>query len=73
MTLKMFQDVMVRFHVEAVDPTGHLFNPQEHEAMTMQPSKDHEPNTVMFTVQKGYKLYGRVVRPARVVVSSAAQ
>lgn len=72
MTLKMFQDVMARFHVEALDPTGHPFNPQEHEAMTMQPSKDHEPNIVMFTVQKGYKLHGRVVRPARVVVSSVA-
>lgn len=71
MTLKMFQDVMARFQVESVDPTGHKFNPQEHEAMTMQPSADHEPNTVMFTVQKGYKLHGRVVRPARVVISSA--
>jgi len=72
MTLKMFQDVMGRFHVEAVDPTGQKFNPQEHEAMTMQPSADHEPNTVMMTVQKGYKLHGRVVRPARVIISSAA-
>lgn len=71
MTLKMFQDVMARFQVEALDPTGDKFNPQEHEAMTMQPSADHEPNTVMFTVQKGYKLHGRVVRPARVVISSA--
>jgi molecular chaperone GrpE len=72
MTLKMFQDVMARFHVEALDPTGQKFNPQEHEAMTMQPSKDHEPNTVMMTIQKGYKLHGRVVRPARVVISAAA-
>jgi molecular chaperone GrpE len=72
MTLKMFQDVMARFHVEAVDPTGQKFNPQEHEAMTMQPSKDHEPNTVMMTIQKGYKLHGRVVRPARVVISAQA-
>lgn len=72
MTLKMFQDVMARFHVEALDPTGQKFNPQEHEAMTMQPSKDHEPNTVMMTIQKGYKLHGRVVRPARVVISAQA-
>lgn len=72
MTLKMFQDVMARFHVEALDPTGQKFNPQEHEAMTMQPSADHEPNTVMLTIQKGYKLQGRVVRPARVVISSAS-
>jgi molecular chaperone GrpE len=72
MTLKMFQDVMARFHVEALDPTGQKFNPQEHEAMTMQPSKDREPNTVMMTIQKGYKLHGRVVRPARVVISAAA-
>lgn len=72
MTVKMFQDVMQRFSVEAVDPIGQKFNPQEHEAMTMQPSAEHEPNTVIFTVQKGYKLHGRVVRPARVVISVAA-
>lgn len=72
MTLKMFQDVMGRFQVEALDPTGQKFNPQEHEAMTMQPSADHEPNTVMMTIQKGYKLHGRVVRPARVIISAAA-
>jgi molecular chaperone GrpE len=72
MTLKMFQDVMARFHVESLDPTGQKFNPQEHEAMTMQPSAEHEPNTVMMTIQKGYKLHGRVVRPARVVISAQA-
>jgi molecular chaperone GrpE len=72
MTLKMFQDVMARFHVESLDPTGQKFNPQEHEAMTMQPSAEHEPNTVMITIQKGYKLHGRVVRPARVVISAQA-
>lgn len=72
MTLKMFQDVMGRFHVESLDPTGQKFNPQEHEAMTMQPSADHEPNTVILTIQKGYKLHGRVVRPARVIISAAA-
>jgi molecular chaperone GrpE len=72
MTLKLFQDVMARFHVEALDPIGQKFNPQEHEAMTMQPSADHEPNTVMMTIQKGYKLHGRVVRPARVVISAQA-
>ncbi len=71
MTLKMFQEVMARFDVSAIDPTGQKFDPQQHEAMTMQPSADHEPNTVMMTVQKGYVLSGRVVRPARVVISAA--
>ena len=72
MTLKMFQDVMARFNVTQIDPTGQKFDPQQHEAMTMQPSADHEPNTVMMTIQKGYLLSGRVVRPARVVISAAA-
>jgi molecular chaperone GrpE len=72
MTLKMFQEVMTRFNVTAIDPTGQKFNPQEHEAITMQPSADHEPNTVMMTIQKGYVLSGRVVRPARVIISAPA-
>lgn len=72
MTLKLFQDVLARFHVEAVDPTGQPFNPQEHEAMSMQPSAEHEPNTVTLTIQKGYRLHGRVVRPARVIIAAPA-
>lgn len=72
MTLKLFTDTLAKFNVLVIDPVGTAFDPQEHEALTMQPSADHAPNTVMMTIQKGYKLNDRVVRPARVIVSAAA-
>ncbi len=46
-----------------------IYNPMEHEAMGMQDAVDLEPNTVMMVFQKGYKLNGRLIRPARVFVS----
>ncbi|WP_168016410.1 nucleotide exchange factor GrpE [Halomonas salinarum] len=72
MTLKMQQDVLSKFGVETVDPEGEPFDPQYHEALTMVPSPDVEPNTVIEVMQKGYLLNGRLVRPAMVVVSQAA-
>ncbi|SHF30502.1 molecular chaperone GrpE [Modicisalibacter ilicicola DSM 19980] len=73
MTLKLQLDVLAKFGVEAVDPAGEPFDPQYHEAMTMVPSGEVEPNTVMDVVQKGYLLNGRLVRPAMVVVSKSAE
>ncbi len=55
--------------ITALDPTGQPFNPNEHEAMVAQPSAAHPPGTVLQTVQKGYLLNGRLLRPARVIVS----
>ena len=72
LTLKMFIDTLTKHGVEQIDPTGETFDPEEHEAMVMQPSADAEPNTVLETFQKGYKLNDRVLRAARVVVSKAA-
>ncbi|MGJ7458152.1 nucleotide exchange factor GrpE [Halomonas sp. MA07-2] len=72
MTLKMQQDVLAKFGVEAVEPSGEPFDPQFHEAMAMVPNPELEPNTVMDVMQKGYLLNGRLVRPAMVVVSQAA-
>lgn len=72
MTLKMQRDVLEKFGVESVDPHGEPFDPQVHEAMTMVPNPDMEPNTVMDVIQKGYLLNGRLVRPAMVVVSKKA-
>lgn len=72
MTLKMQQDVLEKFGVEQVDPHGEPFDPQVHEAMTMVPNPDMEPNTVMDVIQKGYVLNGRLARPAMVVVSKKA-
>lgn len=69
LTLKMLLDGLTKFGIEIIDPEGQVFNPQEHEAMAMQPSDKVEPNTVLQVVQKGYKLYDRVLRPARVLVA----
>ncbi len=71
LTLKLFSDVMERFNVEQINPEGEPFNPERHQAMSMQPRDDVPPNTVVAVVQKGYTLNGRLVRPAMVMVSQA--
>ncbi len=68
-TLKLLVTTMERFGVVEVDPQGEPFDPQLHEAMTMQPSTDVEPGSVLTVFQKGYTLNGRLLRPARVVVA----
>lgn len=72
LTLKSFLDVLVRFKIEAVDPAGEPFDANLHQAVSMVPNPDLEPNTVMDVFQKGYTLNGRLIRPAMVVVSSAS-
>ncbi|EAQ65605.1 heat shock protein GrpE [Marinomonas sp. MED121] len=72
LTLKSLQETLTRFEVIALDPHGEPFNPEFHQAMTMVPNPEMEPNTVMDVIQKGYTLHGRLIRPAMVVVSSAA-
>ncbi|KTC83618.1 nucleotide exchange factor GrpE [Legionella cincinnatiensis] len=69
LTLKLFVDALQKFEVQQIDPIGTPFDPQLHEAMSMQSAPDAEPNTVLAVFQKGYKLSDRVIRPARVVVS----
>ena len=73
LTIKQFESVFAKFNVEAIDPVGQAFNPELHQAMTMQPSADVEPNTVLNVFQKGYILNGRLIRPAMVVVSQAVK
>ena len=69
LTLKGFKDCFKRFNIEAVDPLGEPFDPQLHQAMSIQASPDAEPNSVIAVMQKGYTLHGRVIRPAMVMVS----
>lgn len=71
LTLKMLSDVMEKFDIKAVGEVGESFNPEFHQAMTMQESADHTPNIVMMMMQRGYTLNGRLLRPAMVVVSKA--
>ena len=71
MTLKMFETAVEKFGIKGVHPHGEAFNPEHHQAMTMIDSTEHEPNTIIDVMQKGYLLNERLVRPAMVVVSSA--
>jgi len=71
-TLKLLTTTLERFGVEEVDPEGEPFNPELHEAMTVQPSDKAEPGSVLTVIQKGYSLNGRLLRPARVIVAADA-
>lgn len=73
LTLKGFVDALHKSGVEAVDPMGEPFDPQTAQAMTMVANPDVEPNTVTAVMQKGYRLNGRLLRPAMVMVSKAAE
>ena len=69
LTLKALLKVAEGNGLKPIDPIGQPFNPELHEAMAMQPSAEHVPNSVTQVVQKGYQLNGRLLRPARVIVA----
>jgi molecular chaperone GrpE len=69
-TLRLLSKAFEKAQIEEINPEGQPFNPELHEAMMAQPS-DAEPNTVVAVIQRGYQLNGRLLRPARVVVSAA--
>ena len=69
LTLKSFTDCFSKFQIVAVDPMGEPFDPQLHQAMSIQENPEVEPYSVVAVLQKGYTLHGRVIRPAMVMVS----
>ena len=69
LTLKMFDDILKKSGVEEINPVGESFNPELHQAMSMQDVPDAAPNTVINVFQKGFALNDRLVRPAMVVVA----
>lgn len=69
-TLKLLTTTLERFGISEVDPIGEPFDPELHEAISMQPSADSEPGSVLVVAQKGYALNGRLLRPAMVVVAA---
>lgn len=69
-TLKLLATTLEQFGVKEVDPEGEPFDPEYHEAISMQPSDDAEPGSVLSVVQKGYSLNGRLLRPAMVTVAA---
>ncbi|MGD2136776.1 MAG: nucleotide exchange factor GrpE [Gammaproteobacteria bacterium] len=71
LTLQMLTSVMGKFEITEIDPQDEPFNPDFHQAMSIQERDDVEPNTVVTVVQKGYLLHNRLLRPAMVIVSKA--
>jgi molecular chaperone GrpE len=70
-TLKQLHRAFDKAGIKVVDPLGLPFDPAWHEAMAVQESPDAAPNSVLSVIQKGYSLNGRLLRPARVIVSKA--
>jgi molecular chaperone GrpE len=68
-TLQLLAKALEKAGVTEIEPQGEQFNPELHEAMVMQPSAQHVPNSIVQVVQKGYQLNGRLLRPARVIVA----
>ena len=72
-TLKSFVSSIEKFGMKVIDPQGESFNPEQHQAMSMQENAELPANTVMAVMQKGYELNGRLLRPAMVMVSRAPE
>ena len=69
LTLKKLFDCLEKFGVKAIDPAGEKFDPEWHEAVSMQELEGSDSGQVVTVMQKGYELNGRLVRPAMVVVA----
>ena len=70
LTLKELLATVARFGVEPVGVVGEVFNPDLHQAISMQPMEGFETNQIITVLQKGYLLNGRVIRPAMVMVAA---
>jgi|CXWL01.1.fsa_nt_gi molecular chaperone GrpE len=72
MTLRLLRKAVESQGLVTVDPQGHAFNPEQHQAVGMQPSAEVPADHVLGVLQKGYLLNDRLLRPAMVVVSQGA-
>ncbi len=68
---KQLVQSLERHGLQVLDPLGQPFDPDWHEAMSLQPSAEHDPDTVTMVLQRGYRLNERLLRPARVIVARA--
>ena len=69
LTLEMFNKALEKFGVKIIDPQGEKFNPELHEAVSMQEIEDSESGIIIAVMQKGYLLNDRLIRPAMVIVA----
>ena len=70
-TLRQLHRAFEKAGIKIIDPAGQLFDPEWHEAMVAQEDPERPANSVLAVIQKGYSLNGRLLRPARVIVSKA--
>ena len=68
LTLKSFESALDKFNMIPINPLGEEFNPEMHEAVSIQPDKNLEDNQISNVLQRGWRVHERVVRPARVIV-----
>ncbi|MEA3332539.1 MAG: nucleotide exchange factor GrpE [Pseudomonadota bacterium] len=71
LTLEQFDSIFKTMGVECIECLGAPFDPAFHQAMTQVESDEHEPNSVVDELQRGYQLHGRLLRPAMVTVAKA--
>jgi molecular chaperone GrpE len=70
MVVRQSREILARYKVEPIPAVGQPFDPNIHEAITQMPSAEHPPMTVLQEIETGYRLHDRVLRPAKVIVSS---
>jgi molecular chaperone GrpE len=68
-TLRLLDEALAAAGISVIDPHGEPFDPARHEALSMVPAPQAEPNTVIEVVQKGYQLNDRLLRAAKVIVA----
>jgi molecular chaperone GrpE len=67
---KQFKDTLTKFGLRPVESLGCTFDPHVHEAVTIEPTDEHQENTIIEEFQRGYKIGDRLLRPAKVKVAS---
>lgn len=72
LTLKSWHELMRKFGMERIDAAGKKFDPHLHEALAQVPHAEEEAGKVVAQHVAGYTLHGRLLRPAKVIVSSGA-
>ena len=70
---RQLNDALAKFGLQPVETVGHAFDPHLHEAVSAEPSDEHEENTVIAEFQRGYKLGEKLLRPAKVKVASSPE
>jgi molecular chaperone GrpE len=68
-TLRLLDQALATVGVREIDPRCEPFDPTKHEALSLLPSADVEPNTVLEVIQKGYEIHDRLLRAAKVIVA----